>query len=87
VVGDVAWLPRSGSEDFEAPVRNRAAGPHREAVHEGEGVSTTAGYVFSNTYGWETHSMRMHADEIEIDEPLVHQLISTQMPAFDGCLS
>ena len=28
--------------------------------------------------------MRMHADEVEIDEPLVRQLISTQMPEFAG---
>jgi aminoglycoside phosphotransferase (APT) family kinase protein len=28
--------------------------------------------------------MRMHADEVEIDEPLVRQLIATQMPDFGG---
>jgi aminoglycoside phosphotransferase (APT) family kinase protein len=33
---------------------------------------------------WKTRSMRMHADEVVIDEPLVRRLISTQMPEFGG---
>ncbi len=53
--------------------------PSGSVSHERSGV----GSWFSNVCGWKTQSMRMHADEVTIDETLVRHLISTQMPELD----